>query len=88
MLVSRHVYLTDTKTDRIDWNKGNNVCVCFLAYPSLNRWYMHNESFVLVRLYRVAYRLFVVIMKITCVYCTGNSHAVVYKHASFLKIYE
>ena len=43
MLVSRHVYLTYTKTDRIDWNTGNNVCVYFLAFPSLNRWRTHAE---------------------------------------------
>ena len=43
MLVSRHVYLTDTKTDSINWNKGNNVCICFLAFPSLNCWRTHTE---------------------------------------------
>ena len=44
VFVSRHVYLTDKKTDRINWNKGNNVCVCFLAFPSLNCWCTHTES--------------------------------------------
>ena len=37
------MYLTDTKTDRIDWNKGNNVFVFALAFPSLNYLRMHNE---------------------------------------------
>ena len=43
MFVSRRVYLTDTKTDRIDWNKGNNVSVFALSFPCLNRLHMHNE---------------------------------------------
>ena len=43
MFVSRHIYLTDMKTDRIDWNKGNNVFVFALAFQSLNHLRTHSE---------------------------------------------
>ena len=43
MFVSRRVYLIVTKTDRIDRNKGNNVFVFALAFPSLNCLRTHSE---------------------------------------------
>ena len=43
MFVNRRIYLTDTKTDRIDWNKGNNVFVFALAFLSLNCLHTHSE---------------------------------------------
>ena len=35
--------MTDTMTDKIDWNNGNNVLCLFLAFPSLNHWHTHTE---------------------------------------------
>ena len=43
MFVSKHVYLTDMKADRIDWNKGNNVFAFALAFPPLNHLRVHIE---------------------------------------------
>ena len=53
--VSRRVYLTDTNTNRIDWNKGNNVCIL-----ALNCILNVHLSFVLVHSCGAAYRLLVV----------------------------
>ena len=75
------MYLTNTKTDRIDCNyKGNNVFVFALAFPSLNRLRTHNERIrflCLSMLVWAAYTLLVAITKITCVHCMRTSRAVV-----------
>ena len=43
MLVSRRIYLTDTMTDKIDWNNVRMFYVCFLAFPSLYHWRTHTK---------------------------------------------
>ena len=45
MLVSRRIYLTDTMTDKIDWNNGNNVLCLLFSVPifNLNHWRTHTE---------------------------------------------
>ena len=54
----------------------------YTAHTELNR---HTHvSFVMIRSCGAAYRLLVAITKITCVYCTQISRAVVYKHASLV----
>ena len=86
MFVSRRIYSTGTKTDKIDWNKGNNVSVFALTFSSLNRLCAHNElhvSFVIVCSCGAAYTLLMAITMITCVHCMQTSRAAVYKHASF-----
>ena len=70
MLVSRHVYLTDTKTVRIDWNKGINAFVFALAFPTLNRLQTHNERTRVLCPSTLVYTLLMTITKITSVRCT------------------